>query len=60
MKKSMFLLLVFCAIFSLAGKEPKYIFLFIGDGMAITQRMVAEEFYRKTGGRGNDGKDPVF
>ena len=30
-------------------KKPKYIFLFIGDGMSTPQRMVAEEFARVTG-----------
>lgn len=29
---------------------PKYIFLFIGDGMSAAQRMVAEEFVNKTNG----------
>ena len=33
---------------ALAG-APKYVFLFIGDGMSTPQRMVAEEFARKTG-----------
>ena len=28
---------------------PRYVFLFIGDGMSTPQRMVAEEFARKTG-----------
>ena len=28
---------------------PKYVFVFIGDGMSTPQRMVAEEFARKTG-----------
>lgn len=28
---------------------PKYVFLFIGDGMSMPQRMVAEEFSRATG-----------
>ncbi len=31
------------------GKSPKYVFLFIGDGMSTPQRMVAEEFSLKTG-----------
>ena len=31
------------------AKAPKYIFLFIGDGMAAPQRMVAEEFARHAG-----------
>ena len=33
----------------LLAKEPKYIFLFIGDGMSTPQRMIAEEFSRKAG-----------
>ena len=32
-----------------AEKLPKYIILFIGDGMAAPQRMLAEEFLRKSG-----------
>ena len=28
---------------------PKYVFLFIGDGMSVPQRMTAEEFSRKVG-----------
>jgi alkaline phosphatase len=32
-----------------AGGVPKYVFLFIGDGMSIPQRMVAEEFSVKIG-----------
>ena len=32
----------------LAG-APKYVFVFIGDGMSTPQRMVAEEFARTTG-----------
>ena len=33
-----------------AESVPKYVFLFIGDGMSTPQRMVAEEFSLKTGG----------
>lgn len=32
-----------------AAARPKYVFLFIGDGMSTPQRMLAEEFSRKTG-----------
>ncbi len=32
-----------------AGPSPKYVFLFIGDGMSVPQRMTAEEFSRKSG-----------
>lgn len=31
------------------GEAPKYIFLFIGDGMSVPQRMTANEFSIKTG-----------
>ena len=37
------------AAFSLQAAAPKYVFLFIGDGMSTPQRMVAEEFARLTG-----------
>lgn len=30
-------------------KAPKYVFLFIGDGMSTPQRMIADEFARKIG-----------
>ena len=29
--------------------NPKYVFLFIGDGMSVPQRMTAEEFSRAAG-----------
>ena len=35
-----------------ALKPVKYIFLFIGDGMSLPQRMMAEEFSRSTTGKG--------
>lgn len=38
------------AMVAFAGSSPKYVFLFIGDGMSTPQRMVAEEFSLKTGG----------
>lgn len=38
-----------CAALLCAGECPKYVFLFIGDGMSMPQRMVAEEFAAKTG-----------
>ena len=34
---------------ALQAAVPKYLFLFIGDGMSTPQRMVAEEFARLTG-----------
>ena len=37
------------AAFSLQAAAPKYVFLFIGDGMSTPQRMVAEEFARANG-----------
>ena len=33
-------------------KPTKYVFLFIGDGMSLPQRMLAEEFSRSTTGKG--------
>ena len=41
--------LVAMASGALFAASPKYVFLFIGDGMSTPQRMVAEEFARKTG-----------
>lgn len=38
---------VFAAV--VFGATPKYVFLFIGDGMSTPQRMVAEEFSRAIG-----------
>ena len=32
-----------------SAASPKYVFLFIGDGMSTPQRMIAEEFSRKAG-----------
>lgn len=34
---------------SVFAAGPKYVFLFVGDGMSVPQRMTAEEFSRKTG-----------
>ena len=42
------LLTVFAVLVSYAG-PPKYIFLFIGDGMSTPQRMLADEFSRARG-----------
>ncbi len=47
-----FLLCFFLIVSLVAGaaeNAPKYIFLFIGDGMSTPQRMMAEEFARATG-----------
>ena len=38
-----------CIAVLFAGEKPKYVFLFIGDGMSTPQRMVAEDFAAKTG-----------
>jgi alkaline phosphatase len=46
--KTVFGVLVLCSI-TLFAKAPKYTFVFIGDGMSVPQRMVAEEFAIKTG-----------
>ena len=35
-----------------AAVRPKYVFLFIGDGMSVPQRMTANEFSIATGGSG--------
>ena len=32
-----------------SAASPKYVFLFIGDGMSVPQRMIADEFSRKAG-----------
>ena len=32
-----------------SAQSPKYVFLFIGDGMSVPQRMIADEFSRKAG-----------
>jgi alkaline phosphatase len=47
MKINIFLIIALAAL-SL-GAKPKYVFLFIGDGMSVPQRMVAEEFAKKIG-----------
>ena len=38
-----------CAATLFAAERPKYVFVFIGDGMSMPQRMVAEEFAEKAG-----------
>ncbi len=48
MKKILFLAMAAIAVSAFADK-PKYVFLFIGDGMSVPQRMTAEEFSRKSG-----------
>lgn len=56
MKKIILLLLIFCSAFIITGccisdpeTKPKYVFLFIGDGMSLPQRAVANDFSNKTG-----------
>ena len=49
MKKLSFLFVLAVCACALYGRNPKYVFLFIGDGMATPQRMVADEFSRKMG-----------
>ena len=47
------ILLLFACVFTAAAQEvkPKYIFLFIGDGMSFPQRMAADEYSRITAGK---------
>ncbi len=49
MKRILLLLCLGFCLVAWCGEKPKYIFLFIGDGMATPQRMIAEEFAVKTG-----------
>ena len=50
MKKIFVFVFVLFAVLGLQGADnPKYIFLFIGDGMSTPQRMIADEFSRKLG-----------
>ena len=37
------------AVLTATAGGPKYVFLFVGDGMSTPQRMVADEFSRKSG-----------
>ncbi|MBR4675702.1 MAG: alkaline phosphatase [Victivallales bacterium] len=48
MKKRLFFLLLGLVLLTQAA-SPKYIFLFIGDGMSTPQRMIADEFAQKAG-----------
>jgi alkaline phosphatase len=50
MKKCFLLLLAVFAALVLCAEPPKYVFLFIGDGMSTPQRMIADEFSRAKGG----------
>ena len=49
MKKSFLLMLTVFAALMLCAEPPKYVFLFIGDGMSTPQRMIADEFSRAKG-----------
>ena len=40
---------LFAVLLVYAAEKPKYVFLFIGDGMSTPQRMIADEFSRKLG-----------
>lgn len=48
MKRLLLIVMMSMAVAAEAA-APKYVFLFIGDGMSTPQRMVAEEFSRLTG-----------
>ena len=48
MKKILFLAIAAIAVSAFADR-PKYVFLFIGDGMSVAQRLTAEECSRKNG-----------
>lgn len=48
MKRTFTLILLFCAS-AVFAEAPKYIILFIGDGLSTPQRMIAEEFALKIG-----------
>ena len=48
MNKLVFVCLLFAGVSAFAG-QPRYVFLFIGDGMSTPQRMAAEEFSAKCG-----------
>lgn len=52
MKKFLTIVCVFLTMTMVKGGDTKYIFLFIGDGMAAPQRMIADEF-SKLNGRGS-------
>ena len=39
---------VLAAVHAAEAKPVKYVFLFIGDGMSIPQRMMTDEFLNRT------------
>ncbi|MCI6288832.1 MAG: alkaline phosphatase [Lentisphaeria bacterium] len=49
MKRFVSVLVILFAALSLCAQSPKYVFLFIGDGMSTPQRMIADEFARQQG-----------
>ena len=49
MKKCFWMLLICCAVL-FGAENPKYVFLFIGDGMSVPQRTLAEEYANKVRG----------
>ena len=54
MKKILSLVLLLCVVSAFAA-PPKYVFLFIGDGMSFPQRLVTEEYMKTV-----LGKQPIF
>ena len=49
MKKCFWMLLICCVVL-FGAENPKYVFLFIGDGMSVPQRTLAEEYANKVRG----------
>lgn len=49
--KKLLSFLLFAIVLVLCGAEPKYVFLFIGDGMSFPQIMMTQEFLLKTENR---------
>ena len=50
MRTKLIAILSFLFVFSLMADNPKYVFLFIGDGMSSPQRSMTEAFLKKTKG----------
>ena len=49
MKKFIVFVFVLFTVIGLQAANPKYVFLFIGDGMSTPQRLIADEFSRTLG-----------
>ena len=49
---TMLVAMVSCGLFAQETAKPKYVFLFIGDGMSIPQRMVTEQYSKLLRGKG--------